>query len=82
MSEHSLTNRFSTCANARLRDKRRARHSLLQEEPVGDERPQQGHHLAPHLLLVALQAMDLRWPEADFDIETEKQRLADEDPVS
>ena len=34
------------------------------------------------LLLVALQAMDLRWPEADFDIETEKQRLADEDPVS
>ncbi|MEZ0580063.1 polyphosphate kinase 2 family protein [Nocardioides sp. MH1] len=33
------------------------------------------------LLLVALQAMDLQWPAADFDVATEKKRLADEKPV-
>ncbi|RNE62106.1 PPK2 family polyphosphate kinase [Cryobacterium tepidiphilum] len=30
-----------------------------------------------HLLLHALSGMDLAWPPADFDIETQKQRLAD-----
>lgn len=35
-----------------------------------------------HLLLETLQGLDLSWPEADFDIEAEKKRLADEKPVA
>jgi PPK2 family polyphosphate:nucleotide phosphotransferase len=34
-----------------------------------------------HLLLVALEAMDLQWPAADFDVEGERKRLTDEDPL-
>jgi PPK2 family polyphosphate:nucleotide phosphotransferase len=34
-----------------------------------------------HLLLDALRSLDLEWPVADFDVEAEKQRLANEDPV-
>lgn len=34
-----------------------------------------------HLLLDTLRSMDLQWPEADFDVEAEKQRLAQEAPV-
>jgi PPK2 family polyphosphate:nucleotide phosphotransferase len=34
-----------------------------------------------HLLLVALESMDLQWPGADFDVEAEKNRLTDEDPL-
>ena len=33
------------------------------------------------LLFEALQAMDLQWPEADFDIEEQKRRLQDESPL-
>lgn len=33
------------------------------------------------LLLDALRAFDLSWPEADFDVEHEKQRLLDESPL-
>ncbi|NYI47690.1 PPK2 family polyphosphate:nucleotide phosphotransferase [Nocardioides aromaticivorans] len=33
------------------------------------------------LLLDALRAFDLSWPEADFDVEHEKQRLLDEKPL-
>ncbi len=35
-----------------------------------------------HLLLDALEGMDLQWPEADFDVDEEKRRLAEEDPLS
>ena len=35
-----------------------------------------------HLLLDALERMDLRWPEADFDVAEEKRRLTEEDPLS
>jgi PPK2 family polyphosphate:nucleotide phosphotransferase len=35
-----------------------------------------------HLLLGALEAMDLQWPKADFDVAAEKRRLTDEDPLS
>ena len=34
-----------------------------------------------HLLLQTLRGLDLRWPEADFDVEVERQRLAEEPPV-
>jgi len=34
-----------------------------------------------HLLLGALERMDLTWPAADFDVAEEKRRLADEDPL-
>jgi len=34
-----------------------------------------------HLLLGALERMDLTWPTADFDVAEEKRRLADEDPL-
>lgn len=34
-----------------------------------------------HLLLDTLRSLDLQWPEADFDVEAEKQRLAQEAPV-
>ncbi|HSX67471.1 PPK2 family polyphosphate kinase [Nocardioides sp.] len=34
-----------------------------------------------HLLLDALRGMDLEWPTADFDVEEQKRRLADEVPV-
>lgn len=34
-----------------------------------------------HLLLVALESMDLQWPAADFDVEAETRRLTDEDPL-
>lgn len=33
------------------------------------------------LLHEALQAMELGWPPADFDVEAERQRLADEEPI-
>jgi polyphosphate kinase 2 (PPK2 family) len=33
------------------------------------------------LLLDALRGLDLEWPVADFDVEVEKKRLADEAPV-
>lgn len=33
------------------------------------------------LLLDALKSLDLVWPEADFDVAAEKQRLADESPL-
>jgi PPK2 family polyphosphate:nucleotide phosphotransferase len=35
-----------------------------------------------HLLLEALRRLDPQWPVADFDVEAEKQRLRDEDPIS
>ena len=35
-----------------------------------------------HLLLDALERMNLRWPEADFDVAEEKRRLTEEDPLS
>lgn len=35
-----------------------------------------------HLLLDALRGLDLQWPVADFDVEVEKQRLADEEPIA
>jgi PPK2 family polyphosphate:nucleotide phosphotransferase len=35
-----------------------------------------------HLLLDALRGLDLQWPVADFDVEAEKKRLADEEPVA
>jgi len=35
-----------------------------------------------HLLLDALRGLDLQWPAADFDVEVEKKRLADEEPVA
>jgi PPK2 family polyphosphate:nucleotide phosphotransferase len=35
-----------------------------------------------HLLLDALRRLDLQWPAADFDVEAEKKRLADEKPVA
>jgi len=34
-----------------------------------------------HLLLEALRGLDLQWPQADFDVDVEKKRLADEKPV-
>jgi PPK2 family polyphosphate:nucleotide phosphotransferase len=34
-----------------------------------------------HLLLQTLRGLDLQWPEADFDVEAEQQRLAGEPPV-
>jgi PPK2 family polyphosphate:nucleotide phosphotransferase len=34
-----------------------------------------------HLLLQTLRGLDLQWPEADFDVEAEQQRLAEEPPV-
>jgi PPK2 family polyphosphate:nucleotide phosphotransferase len=34
------------------------------------------------LLLDALRGMDLQWPVADFDVEAEKKRLADEEPIA
>jgi hypothetical protein len=34
-----------------------------------------------HLLLDALESMDLQWPEADFDVDAEKRRLTTEDPL-
>ena len=34
-----------------------------------------------HLLLDALRGLDLQWPKADFDVEAEKQRLMDEEPI-
>ncbi len=34
-----------------------------------------------HLLRDALRAMDLQWPEADFDVDEQKKRLADEAPL-
>lgn len=34
-----------------------------------------------HLLLEALEAMDLRWPVADFDVAAERRRLSEEDPL-
>jgi PPK2 family polyphosphate:nucleotide phosphotransferase len=33
------------------------------------------------LLLDTLRSLDLQWPEADFDVEAEKKRLAEESPV-
>ena len=33
------------------------------------------------LLLETLRRLDLQWPEADFDVEAEKRRLAEESPV-
>ncbi len=33
------------------------------------------------LLLATLRRMDMQWPKADFDVEAEKQRLAEEDPL-
>jgi len=35
-----------------------------------------------HLLLEALRSLDLGWPAADFDVETERRRLADEAPIA
>ena len=35
-----------------------------------------------NLLLETLRRLDPQWPEADFDVEAEKQRLLDEDPIS
>jgi PPK2 family polyphosphate:nucleotide phosphotransferase len=35
-----------------------------------------------HLLLEALRRLDPQWPVADFDVEAEKQRLHDEDPIT
>jgi PPK2 family polyphosphate:nucleotide phosphotransferase len=35
-----------------------------------------------NLLLETLRRLDPQWPEADFDVEAEKKRLADEAPVS
>jgi PPK2 family polyphosphate:nucleotide phosphotransferase len=34
-----------------------------------------------HLLLHALESLELGWPPADFDVEEEKRRLAEEDPI-
>ena len=34
-----------------------------------------------HLLLEALRSLDLGWPAADFDVEAERRRLADEAPI-
>ena len=34
------------------------------------------------LLLDALRGLDLQWPAADFDVEEQKRRLADEAPVA
>jgi PPK2 family polyphosphate:nucleotide phosphotransferase len=35
-----------------------------------------------HLLLDTLQDLDLTWPAADFDVEAEKKRLEEEDPLT
>ncbi len=35
-----------------------------------------------HLLLETLQALDPQWPAADFDVEAERKRLQDEEPIS
>ena len=35
-----------------------------------------------HLLLDALEGMDLQWPKADFDVAEEKRRLTEEDPLT
>jgi PPK2 family polyphosphate:nucleotide phosphotransferase len=35
-----------------------------------------------HLLLEALERMDLQWPKADFDVDAERRRLTEEDPGS
>ena len=35
-----------------------------------------------HLLLEALRDIDPQWPKADFDVEVEKQRLLDEEPIT
>jgi len=35
-----------------------------------------------NLLLETLRRLDPQWPAADFDVEAEKQRLLDEDPIS
>ena len=35
-----------------------------------------------HLLLEALRSLELGWPAADFDVETERRRLADEAPIA
>lgn len=35
-----------------------------------------------NLLAEALRGLDLAWPEADFDVDEERRRLADEDPLS
>jgi PPK2 family polyphosphate:nucleotide phosphotransferase len=34
------------------------------------------------LVLEALQGLDLEWPTADFDVEVERKRLADEEPIA
>ena len=34
------------------------------------------------LLLETLRRLDPQWPEADFDVDAEKQRLLDEEPIS
>ena len=35
-----------------------------------------------NLLLEALRSIDPQWPKADFDVEAEKQRLLDEEPIT
>jgi PPK2 family polyphosphate:nucleotide phosphotransferase len=35
-----------------------------------------------HLLLDALEGLDLQWPEADFDVAEAKRRLVEEDPLA
>ena len=35
-----------------------------------------------HLLLETLRGLDPQWPPADFDVEEQKRRLADEAPVA
>jgi PPK2 family polyphosphate:nucleotide phosphotransferase len=35
-----------------------------------------------NLLLEALRGIDPQWPKADFDVEVERQRLLDEDPIA
>ena len=35
-----------------------------------------------NLLLEALRGIDPQWPTADFDVEAEKQRLLDEEPIT
>ena len=35
-----------------------------------------------HYMLEALRSLELGWPAADFDVETERRRLADEAPIA
>ena len=69
------------CSSARKWVSRRTSTQLAPWHVVPSDKKWFRNLAIGQLLLETLRGLDLAWPEADFDVEAEQQRLAAESPV-